>query len=576
MSSLTFEIEGDVSALITITEVDGTLVFDIVLTSETGSLSDLRALFFDVADETLLSGLSVTGADVTDSAFEANSTTNLGQGANINGQVVKALGKFDAGIAIGTPHDDIQSTQFVLSHDTVDLTLDLLNLQDFGIRIGNAKLGGQATAAPDAVADNFAISEDDSLSANLFANDTDADGDSLTVIAIAGGSVGTPFTVTSADGRQGQITVLPDGTISFDPLGNFNDMAEGETDTVELTYTVSDNNGGTDDATVTITINGANDAATVSSAVIALAEGDAPLSTGGTLTSSDVDNPDDTFTASTTVGTIGTFAIDGSGAWTFTANSAFDSLNVGDSVSETYNVTSVDGTPSTVQITINGTNDAATVSSAVVALDEGDAPLSTGGTLTSSDVDNPDDTFTASTTVGTIGTFAIDGSGAWTFTANSAFDYLNVGDSVSETYNVTSVDGTPSTVQITINGTNDAATVSSAVVALAERDAPLSTGGTLTSSDVDNPDDTFTASTTVGTIGTFAIDGAGAWTFTANSAFDSLNVGDSVSETYNVTSVDGTPSTVQITINGTNDAATVSSAVVALAEGDAPSAPAGR
>ena len=60
------------------------------------------------------------------------------------------------------------------------------------------------------------------------------------------------------------------------------------------------------------------------------------------------------------------------------------------------------------------------------------------------------------TTTGTIGTFAIDASGAWTFTANSAFDHLNVGDSVSETYDVTSVDGTPSTVQITINGTNDA------------------------------------------------------------------------------------------------------------------------
>ena len=32
---------------------------------------------------------------------------------------------------------------------------------------------------------------------------------------------------------------------------------------------------------------------------------------------------------------------------------------------------------------------------------------------------------------------------------------MNVGDNVNETFNVTSVDGTPSTVQITINGTND-------------------------------------------------------------------------------------------------------------------------
>ena len=72
---------------------------------------------------------------------------------------------------------------------------------------------------------------------------------------------------------------------------------------------------------------------------------------------------------------------------------------------------------------------------------------------------------------------------------------------------------------------------------LTETDAALSTSGTLTSSDVDNTDDSFTADTIVGTIGTFSIDAAGAWTFTANSAFDNLNVGDNVNETFNVTSV---------------------------------------
>src|SRR4029079_5128094 len=122
--------------------------------------------------------------------------------------------------------------------------------------------------------------------------------------------------------------------------------------------------------------------------------------------------------------------------------------------------------------------------------------------------------------------------------------------------NVTSVDGTTSTVKITINGTNDAATVSSDDVTLTETNAALTTSGTLTSTDVDNPNDTFTPSSTTGAIGTFSIDAAGAWTFTANSAFDNLNIGDSVNETYNVTSVDGTTSTVKITINGTNDAAT--------------------
>ncbi len=121
-------------------------------------------------------------------------------------------------------------------------------------------------------------------------------------------------------------------------------------------------------------------------------------------------------------------------------------------------------------------------------------------------MDNADDSFTADTIVGTIGTFDIDGSGNWSFTANSAFDNLNVGDNVSEIYTVTSIDGTSSTVFIRIDGTNDAATVSSDSQTLTETDAALTTSGTLTSTDVDNADDSFTADTIVGTIGTFDID----------------------------------------------------------------------
>ena len=108
-----------------------------------------------------------------------------------------------------------------------------------------------------------------------------------------------------------------------------------------------------------------------------------------------------------------------------------------------------------------------------------------------------------------IGTFSIDAAGAWSFNANSAFDSLNVGDNVNETFNVTSADGTPSTVYVQINGTNDAATVSSASETLTETDAVLSSSGTLTATDPDNADNSLTAATIVGTIGTFTIDAAG-------------------------------------------------------------------
>src|SRR5205823_1034792 len=294
---------------------------------------------------------------------------------------------------------------------------------------------------------------------------------------------------------------------------------------VSDTFTVASADGTT--TTVQVTINGTNDAAVLSSATVALSETNAALSTGGTLTISYVDSAQ-TFVPQTNVaGTNGTFSIAANGAWTYTANSAFDNLNVGQSVSDTFTVASADGTTSTVQVTINGTNDAAVLSSATVALAETNAPLTTGGTLTVSDVDSAQ-TFVPQTNVaGTNGTFSIAADGAWTYTANSTFDNLNVGQSEIGRASCTSRGGSTSTVQVTINGTNDAAVLSSATVALSETNAALSTGGTLTVSDVDSAQTFVAQSNVAGTNGTFSIAANGAWTYTANSAFDNLNVGQS-------------------------------------------------
>src|SRR5207244_3528708 len=223
--------------------------------------------------------------------------------------------------------------------------------------------------------------------------------------------------------------------------------------------------------------NGTNDAAVLSSATVALSETNAPLATGGTLTITDVDSAQ-TFVPQTNVaGANGTFSIAVNGAWTYTANGALDSLNVGQSVSDTFTVAAADGTTTTVQVTINGTNDAAVVSSATVVLAETNAPLTTGGALTVTDVDSAQ-TFVPQTNVaGANGTFSIAANGAWTYTANSAFDYLNVGQSVSDTFTVASADGTTSAVQVTIYGSNDTAVVSSAAVALSATSAPLTAGG---------------------------------------------------------------------------------------------------
>ena len=244
--------------------------------------------------------------------------------------------------------------------------------------------------------------------------------------------------------------------------------------------------------------------------------------------------------------------------WSYTANGAFDSLNVGDVVSDTFQVLSADNTSTSVTVNILGTNDAAVLSSASVNLDETNAVLSTSGQLTISDVDSAASFVAQAGTAGSYGTFAIGADGVWSYTANGAFDSLNVGDVVSDTFQVLSADNTSTSVTVNILGTNDAAVLSSASVNLDETNAALSTSGQLTISDVDSAASFVAQAGTAGSYGTFAIGADGVWSYTANGAFDSLNVGDVVSDTFQVLSADNTSTSVTVTIHGTNDAPTVS------------------
>ncbi|MDD2684802.1 MAG: VCBS domain-containing protein [Gallionella sp.] len=332
-------------------------------------------------------------------------------------------------------------------------------------------------------------------------------------------------------------------------------------------------------STVKITVNGTNDAAVISSANdnginadVGVVTEDITLSAIGTLNVADVDAGQAAFQPQTaTVGAYGSFTLAANGAWSYALNNGLpvvQALAVGQTLSETYTVTSLDGTQSTVKITVNGTNDGAVISSANangINADVGsvteDTALNTSGTLTISDVDAGQAAFQPQTgTVGAYGTFTLNAAGAWTFALNNtlpAVQALGVGQTLSETYTITSIDGTASTVKITVNGTNDAAVISTATSNLTETDAVLTTSGTLTISDADSPA-TFVAGTIAGTYGSVAIDAAGNWVYTASSAHDEFAAGTTYSDTFTVTSADGTTSSITVNILGTNDAAVIS------------------
>ena len=332
---------------------------------------------------------------------------------------------------------------------------------------------------------------------------------------------------------------------------------------------------GTASGTVSITLTGTNDAATVSSDSKSLTETNlaADISTSGTLSIVDPDSGEAHSVAQAgTAGVYGSFAVDTNGAWTYTASSAHNELTAGQVVNDTFTVLSQDGTASgTVSITLTGSNDAAVITgiSTGTVIEAGGVANATPGTptatgdLLATDVDNATDVFLAvgagAATANGYGTYGVNAAGVWTYTLNNnnaAVQALNTGSTpLTDTFTVLSADGTAKVVSVTINGTNDAATLSADVKNLTETNAALTTGGTLTVSDVDSPQTFVAQAGTAGAYGTFALGAAGAWTYTATSAHDEFVAGTTYTDTFSVASADGTLSSVTVNILGTNDAA---------------------
>ena len=355
---------------------------------------------------------------------------------------------------------------------------------------------------------------------------------------------------------------------------------------------------------MTITINGANDAAvitgdTTGSVTEAGGVGSGmpgiPIATGD-LTSTEVDNPPDDWTA---VGTptasangYGTYTLTAAGVWTYT----LDNSNADRAGAQCRRHADRHASPpprstappQLVTITIHGTDDAAVISGDITGtvLEAGGVangtpgiPTATGD-LDAADVDNPPDW----TPVGTptpgdngYGSYTLTAAGVWTYTlnnSNAAVQALNVGQTLTDTFTATTVDGTAQVVTITIDGANDAAVITGDTTGDGDR------GRRRRQRHAGHPDRDRRSELhrrrqsqrPLGArrhgvlrgdsgFGTYTLTAAGVWTYTldnSNPAVQALNVGQTLTDTFTAITVDGTSQLVTITINGANDAAVIS------------------
>ncbi|MCD9826395.1 VCBS domain-containing protein [Bradyrhizobium diazoefficiens] len=401
--------------------------------------------------------------------------------------------------------------------------------------------------APVAVADTDSGLEDSTITGTVASNDSDVD-DGATLSY-------------SLDAAVTGLTLNPDGSYSLD-AGNaaYQHLAQGATTDVVANYTVTDEHGATSSATLTITLTGTNDAP------VAVADTDSGLEDStitGTVASNDSDVDDgatlsyslDAAVAGLTLNPDGSYSLDaGNAAYQHLAQGATTDVVANYTVTDEHGATS----SSTLTITLTGTNDAPV---AVADTNSGSEDSTITGTVASNDSDVDDGAVLTYAQTSAVAGLALNPDGSYSLDAgNAAYQHLAQGATtdVVANYTVTDEHGATSnsTLTITLTGTNDAP------VAVADTDSGLEDStitGTVASNDSDVDDgatlsyslDAAVAGLTLNPDGSYSLDAA-------NAAYQHLAQGATTDVVANYTVTDehgaSAPSTLTITLTGTNDA----------------------
>ena len=249
---------------------------------------------------------------------------------------------FENGSFSGTPgNSDVGSFSItVTATDTGDAAVT----DTFSLTVENTNdapvIAGEETAT-------LTTNEDESGTLTLSASDDD--GDTLTW------SISTPAT-------SGQASVSEQGEVSYAPAENYNGADS-------FVVSVEDGNGGSDSITVNVTVESVNDAPsavddtgntdedTATTVDVLANDSDADANT---LSIAEIEGQTATEGVAVTLTSGATVTVDGT--LSYDPNGAFESLNEGETATDTFGYTLSDGTASsaaTVSITITGVDDVA-------------------------------------------------------------------------------------------------------------------------------------------------------------------------------------------------------------------------
>ena len=384
-------------------------------------------------------------------------------------------------------------------------TVQITATDDNGANVSTTFSWTIANPGPTATDNTASVTENTSLtdSGNVISDndgdgvDSDSDGDSIEVGAVesATGNVGV-----GTAGTYGSILIDANGDYTYSLNNNHPTVAaldNGDTLTETFSYTLSDGEGGTSDATITITIDGTNDAPTVAGSIPDQSSDDADSIPGLDVSGyfSDVDDTP-TFSAS---GLPTGLSINSAGVISGTIDNSASQDIAGGVFAITITATDDNGasTTSTFEWTVanpgpNATDNSAGVTEDTSLTDSGNVITDNDGDGADSDVDNDSLNITAIdgttanvgiTVAGTYGSVVINSNGTYTYTlanSNANVEALDTGESVTDTFTYTLSDGeggfSTATLTIDIDGTNDAPIVGSSIPSQANDDAQVISG----------------------------------------------------------------------------------------------------
>ncbi|MCV6594104.1 MAG: Ig-like domain-containing protein, partial [Silicimonas sp.] len=299
--------------------------------------------------------LMANDRDLQDEAFSITSVTSEGglivslDGGDV---VVDASGVGVDDLAVGETRDEtftytVTNARGATSTQSVTVTVTGIN------------------DAPVAADHAVATDEDTLRTGNLMDQVTDADtGAVVTVTGLTGGveDNGT-FTATLASGAV--VTLAANGDYTYDPRGAFDALAEGAAATDSFSFEVTDNEGATDTATITIDLTGVNDGPAsheVRATGVARGELDVPVEGALLVGASDPDGDDalvelhNLANGTQVAGSNGgTFTLNADGSYSFDAGEDFDHVLYGESVETAaeFQVRDGEGKVSTARVVVD-------------------------------------------------------------------------------------------------------------------------------------------------------------------------------------------------------------------------------